>query len=125
MLAIAGVDHIITMDLHASTIQGFFNKPVDNLLAEPSIARYIVEKIPDYQNGVVVSKNAGGAKRVTSLADRLKIDFALVHRERLLPHSLKESGAKSALVGDVEGKVALLTVCSLLLAGLKGWFLLT
>ncbi|CAG8680098.1 14471_t:CDS:2, partial [Racocetra fulgida] len=54
----------------------------DNLFAEPSIAKWIQDTVPEYTNGVVVSKNAGGAKRVTSLADRLKIDFALIHTDR-------------------------------------------
>ncbi|KAG0263235.1 hypothetical protein BG011_009070 [Mortierella polycephala] len=82
ILSISGVDHIITMDLHASQMQGFFNLPVDNLYAEPTIARWIQENVDDWENGVVVSKNAGGAKRVTSLADRLNIDFALIHMDR-------------------------------------------
>ena len=81
MLAVAGVHHVITMDLHNSQIQGFFQRPVDNLFAEPSIAKYIRENIPGYFNGVVVAKNAGGAKRITSLADRLNIDFALLHKD--------------------------------------------
>jgi ribose-phosphate pyrophosphokinase len=54
MLTTAGADHLITVDLHASQIQGFFNIPVDNLFAEPSILRYIRENI-DYKNGVIVS----------------------------------------------------------------------
>ncbi|KAG5440143.1 hypothetical protein PCANB_001712 [Pneumocystis canis] len=82
LLTVAGVDHIITMDLHASQIQGFFTKPVDNLYAEPSIARWITENIDDWRNAVVVSKNPGGAKRVTSLADVLNINFALIHTDR-------------------------------------------
>ncbi|KAF9116363.1 hypothetical protein BGX27_003046 [Mortierella sp. AM989] len=82
ILSISGVDHIITMDLHASQTQGFFDKPVDNLYAEPTIAQWIEENVDDWSNGVVVSKNAGGAKRVTSLADRLNIDFALIHKDR-------------------------------------------
>ncbi|KAG0057667.1 hypothetical protein BGZ83_005606 [Gryganskiella cystojenkinii] len=82
ILSISGVDHIITMDLHASQMQGFFNLPVDNLYAEPTIAKWIQENVEDWENGVVVSKNAGGAKRVTSLADRLNIDFALIHMDR-------------------------------------------
>ncbi|KAL1921472.1 uncharacterized protein VTP21DRAFT_11188 [Calcarisporiella thermophila] len=85
VLSVAGVDHVITMDLHASQMQGFFNKPVDNLFAEPNIARWIQQNVPGYEQGVVVSKNPGGAKRVTSLADRLKIDFALIHKERTRP----------------------------------------
>ena len=63
MLRVAGVDHVMTIDLHSSHIQGFFNVPVDNLFAEPSIAKFIKENIPDYIHGVVVSKNAGAAKR--------------------------------------------------------------
>ncbi|KAF9291769.1 hypothetical protein BGZ88_006746 [Linnemannia elongata] len=82
ILSISGVDHIITMDLHASQMQGFFNLPVDNLYAEPTIGKWIQEHVDDWENGVVVSKNAGGAKRVTSLADRLNIDFALIHMDR-------------------------------------------
>ncbi|EMR10640.1 hypothetical protein PNEG_01340 [Pneumocystis murina B123] len=82
LLTVAGVDHIITMDLHASQIQGFFTKPVDNLFAEPSIAKWITENISDWKNAVVVSKNPGGAKRVTSLADILNINFALIHTDR-------------------------------------------
>ncbi|KAG0363737.1 hypothetical protein BGZ54_008059, partial [Gamsiella multidivaricata] len=82
ILSISGVDHIITMDLHASQMQGFFNRPVDNLYAEPTIAQWIQDNVDDWENGVVVSKNAGGAKRVTSLADRLNIDFALIHKDR-------------------------------------------
>ncbi|CAG8582765.1 1934_t:CDS:2, partial [Ambispora leptoticha] len=82
LLSVAGVDHIITMDLHASQIQGFFNKPVDNLYAEPTIAKWIQDTVPGYSRGVVVSKNPGGAKRVTSLADRLKLDFAIIHTDR-------------------------------------------
>ncbi|KAI8391635.1 phosphoribosyltransferase-like protein [Radiomyces spectabilis] len=82
MLAVAGVDHIITMDLHASQMQGFFQKPVDNLYAEPCIVRWVTQNVPNWRNGVVVSKNAGGAKRVTSLADALRLDFALIHKDR-------------------------------------------
>jgi ribose-phosphate pyrophosphokinase len=63
MLGVAGVDHVITMDLHSSQIQGFFKCPVDNLFAEPSIAKYIRDTIDGYQNSVIVSKNAGAVKR--------------------------------------------------------------
>lgn len=78
----AGVDHVITMDLHASQIQGFFSIPCDNLFAEPSLARWIREHIADWEHCVIVSKSPGGAKRVTSLADSLGVDFALTHMDR-------------------------------------------
>jgi ribose-phosphate pyrophosphokinase len=78
----AGVNHVITMDLHASQMQGFFTIPVDNLYAEASLARWIRENVVDWRNCVIVSKNPGGAKRVTSLADALGVDFALTHMDR-------------------------------------------
>src|ERR1700726_3793892 len=78
----AGVNHVITMDLHASQMQGFFTIPVDNIYAEPSLARWIREHIADWKTCVIISKNPGGAKRVTSLADSLGVDFALTHMDR-------------------------------------------
>jgi ribose-phosphate pyrophosphokinase len=62
MLQTAGANHIITMDLHASQIQGFFTVPVDNLYAEPSMLKWIREHL-DVTNCVIVSPDAGGAKR--------------------------------------------------------------
>lgn len=62
MLQTAGCNHVITMDLHASQIQGFFNVPVDNLYAEPSSLKWIRENL-DHRNCVIVSPDAGGAKR--------------------------------------------------------------
>ncbi len=63
MLAVAGCDHVITMDLHASQIQGFFDFPVDNLYSEPLMINYIKRNIPDWKNSIIVSPDAGGAKR--------------------------------------------------------------
>lgn len=63
MLAVAGCDHVITMDLHASQIQGFFDFPVDNLYSEPLMISYIKRNIEDWRNSIIVSPDAGGAKR--------------------------------------------------------------
>lgn len=63
-------------------MQGFFGKPVDNLHAEPLIARWIRTHVPGWKEAVVVSKNAGGTKRVTSLADALKLNFGIVTTDR-------------------------------------------
>ncbi|KAF6240744.1 hypothetical protein HO173_001417 [Letharia columbiana] len=63
---------------------GFFNVPVDNLYAEPSYLRWIRENV-DVRKAVIVSPDAGGAKRATSLADRLDLNFALIHKERSRP----------------------------------------
>ncbi|KAK9332091.1 phosphoribosyltransferase-like protein [Lipomyces starkeyi] len=103
MLQTAGCNHVITMDLHASQIQGFFNVPVDNLYAEPSVLKYIRENV-DYGNAVIVSPDAGGAKRAAALADQLDLNFALIHKERQRANEV----SRMVLVGDVAGKVAIL-----------------
>ncbi len=82
LLGVAGVKHVVTVDLHASQMQGFFKCPVDNLHAEPLIARWIRHNVPNWKEAVVVSKNAGGTKRVTSLADALKLNFGIVTTDR-------------------------------------------
>lgn len=123
MLTIAGANHIITMDLHASQIQGFFDIPVDNLYAEPSVVRWIKSNIPNWKECVMVSPDAGGAKRsfwiwleealwnwhcsdnrVTSIADHLNVDFALIHKERKRANEVD----RMVLVGDVRDRVAIL-----------------
>ncbi|XP_037934780.1 ribose-phosphate pyrophosphokinase 2 isoform X3 [Teleopsis dalmanni] len=104
MLSVAGADHIITMDLHASQIQGFFDIPVDNLYAEPAVLKWIKENIPEWKNSIIVSPDAGGAKRVTSIADRLNVEFALIHKERKKANEV----ASMVLVGDVKDKIAIL-----------------
>ncbi|KAJ3206811.1 Ribose-phosphate pyrophosphokinase 2 [Entophlyctis luteolus] len=112
MLQVSGVDHIITLDLHNTQIQGFFGKPVDNLLAEPVISQYIHSALRQFDStgsarGCVISKNAGGAKRVTSLADVLKLDFALIHRESHFQAKKKSATGSDvtrlSLVGNVKG----------------------
>ncbi|KAK8152432.1 phosphoribosyltransferase-like protein [Phyllosticta citribraziliensis] len=85
LLHVAGVTHVITIDLHASQMQGFFKCPVDNLVAEPLLARWIRNNVPSWRDCVIVSKNAGGTKRVTSLADALKLSFGIVTTDRRRP----------------------------------------
>ena len=82
LLHVAGVDHVITIDLHSSQMQGFFKCPVDNLVAEPLLASWIQRNVPDWREGVVVSKNPGGTRKVTSLADALELNFAIVATDR-------------------------------------------
>ncbi len=82
LLTCAGADHVITMDLHDPQYQGFFDVPVDNLYGKPLLQRYIQQHIPDYKDVVIVSPDAGGAKRATAIADSLGMDFALIHKVR-------------------------------------------
>jgi len=103
MLQQSGCDHVITMDLHASQIQGFFDVPVDNLYAEPSVILYIRTHF-NLNDVVIVSPDAGGAKRATSMADRLGVDFALFHKERKKANEV----SRMVLVGHVAGKIAIL-----------------
>lgn len=80
LLTSAGADHIITMDLHDPQYQGFFDIPVDNLYGRPLLKRYIQRHIPDYKNSIIVSPDAGGAKRATAIADSMGVEFALIHK---------------------------------------------
>ncbi|KAK9716844.1 ribose phosphate diphosphokinase subunit prs4 [Basidiobolus ranarum] len=104
MLTVAGANHVITVDLHASQIQGFFDIPVDNLFAEPLVLKYIRNEIPAFKNAVIVSPDAGGAKRATAIADHLDLEFALIHKERKKANEV----SRMVLVGDVRGKVGIL-----------------
>ncbi|SJL05619.1 probable Ribose-phosphate pyrophosphokinase 2 [Armillaria ostoyae] len=98
MIQRAGCDHVITMDLHASQIQGFFDVPVDN------VSLHGILHLERAGNVVIVSPDAGGAKRATSIADRLGVDFALFHKERKKANEV----SRMVLVGHVKGKVGIL-----------------
>lgn len=103
MLQTAGCDHVITMDLHASQIQGFFEVPVDNLYAEPTVLSYIRDNV-DFRDAVIVSPDAGGAKRAAAIADKLDLNFALIHKERQKANEV----SRMVLVGYVKNKVCIL-----------------
>ncbi|KAL7668513.1 hypothetical protein ACOME3_009211 [Neoechinorhynchus agilis] len=104
MITHSGADHIITMDLHAYQIQGFFDVPCDNLIAEPVVIKWIRENIPDFYNSVLVSPDAGGVKRVASIADKLNVEFAMIHKERKRANQVDNM----ILVGDFRDKVAVI-----------------
>lgn len=102
LLTVAGASRIITMDLHAGQIQGFFNIPVDNLFAAPVLITYIKQNFED--NLVVVSPDAGGVERARAFAKRLKAELAIVDKRRDAPNEAKAM----AVIGDVRGKVAVI-----------------
>jgi ribose-phosphate pyrophosphokinase len=109
ILETAGVDRVITLDLHASQIQGFFNIPVDNLFAESLMCKYIQDYIlltcsTLNIDAVVVSPDAGGVKRAKAIADQLHLDLAIIHKERKKANEVESM----TLVGDVKGKIAIL-----------------
>jgi ribose-phosphate pyrophosphokinase len=98
-----GVDRVVTMDLHAPQVQGFFHVPVDDLYAMPILCDAIVAKgLPDV---VVVAPDAGFAKRARAFAQRLNVPYAIADKERT-DHS--EAAHVLDLIGDVEGKTAVI-----------------
>ncbi|MEE8398813.1 MAG: ribose-phosphate pyrophosphokinase [Desulfobacterales bacterium] len=102
LLTVAGTDRVITMDLHAGQIQGFFDIPVDNLFSASVILDYIRMKYND--NLVIVSPDTGGAERARAFAKRLDANLAIIDKRRDAPN---ESQAM-AVVGDVSGKTAVI-----------------
>ena len=71
---------------------------MDNLYAEPAVLKWIKENIPEWRNSIIVSPDAGGAKRVTAIADRLNVEFALIHKERKKANEVD----RMVLVGDAK-----------------------
>lgn len=104
LMHVAGVNHVITIDLHASQMQGFFKCPVDNLVAEPLLAKWIRNNIHDWRAAVVVSKNPGGTKRVTSLADALKLSFGIVTTDRRRVPNMPASMYNSVVYDSTNGR---------------------
>ncbi|KAL2265467.1 hypothetical protein VTJ83DRAFT_6567 [Remersonia thermophila] len=108
LLTCAGADHVITMDLHDPQVQGFFDVPVDNLYGRPLLKRYIQTYIRNYKDAVIISPDAGGAKRATAIADGLGIEFALIHKERRPTKITDRQNASMMLVGNVADRVCIL-----------------
>ncbi|MDD3051541.1 MAG: ribose-phosphate pyrophosphokinase [Candidatus Cloacimonetes bacterium] len=104
LITVAGADRVITVDLHAEQIQGFFNIPVDHLFTTPLFARYFKSNL-DNENLVVVSPDSGGANRARTLATRLKCGFAIGDKRRTGNNDKAEI---LNIVGDVKGKTAIL-----------------
>jgi len=103
LITTAGADRVITMDLHAGQIQGFFSIPVDNLFAAPVILGHIKENF-DQENLVIVSPDAGGAERARAFAKRLGAGLAIIDKRRTAPNVAKAM----SVVGDVKNKVAVI-----------------
>lgn len=123
-LQVAGAGRIITMDLHANQIQGFFDIPVDNLFAKPELIRIISEVIGS-KNLVIVSPDTGGVVRARAFAKKFDdTDIAIIDKRRDKPNVAKAM----AVIGDVKDKIAVIidditdtagTICEATLALLK------
>lgn len=98
LLTAAGANRILTMDLHAGQIQGFFNIPVDHLHASTTLLEYVNDNIMD--DCVVVSPDAGGAERARAYAKRLGVPMAMIDKRRTSPNVSDVMN----IIGDVKGK---------------------
>jgi ribose-phosphate pyrophosphokinase len=104
LITAAGANRVLTMDLHAGQIQGFFNIPVDNLYAAPILLDYLRQKGIQGEECVVVSPDAGGVLRARAFAKRLNASLAIIDKRRTKPNESKVMN----LIGEVEGKKALI-----------------
>ena len=102
MLSVAGTERMITMDLHAGQIQGFFDLPVDNLFAAPVIIEYIKRHFKAAIT--IVSPDAGGVERARAFAKRLGAELAIIDKRRDAPNQAKAM----AVIGNVKGQIAII-----------------
>ncbi|MDT7042340.1 ribose-phosphate pyrophosphokinase [Candidatus Nitronereus thalassa] len=102
LITTAGAHRVLTMDLHAGPIQGFFNIPVDHLYARPVLLDYV--KKCDFGDIVVVSPDAGGVERARGFAKRLDANLAIIDKRREGPNQAKVMN----IIGDVKGRHVLL-----------------
>ena len=103
LLAVAGINRLITMDLHADQIQGFFNVPVDHLYASAIFLDYIKNSL-NAENLVIATPDVGGTKRASSYAKYLGVPMVICHKSRLRANEV----AEMRIIGDVKGMDVLL-----------------
>jgi len=102
MLTSVGVDRVLTVDLHADQIQGFFDRPVDNVYASPILMGDIwKQKYPDM---IVVSPDVGGVVRARAVAKQLGAELAIIDKRRPKPNMAKVMN----IIGDVESKTCII-----------------
>ena len=101
-ISVAGADRVLTMNLHAGQIQGFFNIPVDELTALPILTRYFGDVVNE--EWVVVAVDIGISKRARDVAERLGLPLAIIEKRRIGNDDIAES---LNVIGDVEGKIAI------------------
>ncbi|ALC87100.1 ribose-phosphate pyrophosphokinase [Bacillus sp. FJAT-22090] len=104
LLTTAGATRAIVLDLHAPQIQGFFDIPIDHLVASPILSDYFLGKNLDPSEIVIVSPDHGGVTRARKMADRLKAPIAIIDKRRPRPNVAEVMN----IVGNVEGKTAIL-----------------
>ena len=104
MIEAAGADRVLTMDLHASQIQGFFDIPVDNLLSNPVFVKYYMSKFEHPEEMVVVSPDVGSVARSRTFANKMGMNLAIVDKRREKANQCEVMN----VIGDVKGKKCIL-----------------
>jgi ribose-phosphate pyrophosphokinase len=105
LITAAGADRVLSMDLHASQIQGYFNIPLDNLMGAPLLARYFINKgFMEDEDVVVVSPDLGSVTRARKFADKLHAPIAIIDKRRPKANVCEIMN----IIGDVKGKTAIL-----------------
>ncbi|WDT93940.1 ribose-phosphate pyrophosphokinase [Thermoleophilum album] len=104
-LEVAGIDRMVTMDLHAGQMQGFFSKPVDHMTAMPILVQYVQDQLlPQHGDLVIVAPDAGRVKLVRKFAQKVGAPYALLEKER----PAQQVAEIGHVIGDVKGKVAVI-----------------
>ncbi len=104
LMSVAGIDRLLTMDLHAGQIQGFFDIPVDHLYAAPVMLDEIRKFVPNTADLVVVSPDAGGTERARAFAKRLNAGLAIIDKRRSGPNVSEVMH----IIGEIKGKVCVI-----------------
>jgi ribose-phosphate pyrophosphokinase len=104
MLEIAGIDRLLTMDLHAGQVQGFFSTPVDHMTAMPILTQFVSDQLGEERDLVIISPDAGRVKLTRKFAQKIGAPYALLEKER----PAQEVAEIGYVIGDVKGKVAVI-----------------
>jgi len=102
LITVAGANRVVSMDLHAGQIQGYFNIPVDNIFAAPILLKYIESNLRD--DLVIISPDAGGVERARAFAKRLDASLAIIDKRREAPNISQAMN----IIGEVKGKTAII-----------------
>jgi ribose-phosphate pyrophosphokinase len=102
-LEVAGIDRLVTMDLHAGQLQGFFSKPVDHMTAMPILTQFVIDRL-GAENLVIIAPDAGRVKLVRNFAQKVGAPYALMEKER----PAQQVAEIGYVIGDVKGRTAVI-----------------
>ena len=103
-LEVAGIDRLVTMDLHAGQVQGFFSKPVDHMTAMPILTQFVQDRLREEEDLVIIAPDAGRVKLVRKFAQKVGAPYALLEKER----PAQQVAEIGYVIGDVKNKTAMI-----------------